>query len=175
MEPFLAEIRVVGFNFAPRGWALCDGRLLPVSQFSALFSLVGTMYGGDGITNFGLPDIQSQAVVSAGKGRGLSEYAQGEQGGVPAVTLDLNTMAAHTHPAQAAPDPADQTSPAPDRSLARSKPGNVYQSDTSTNIVKMSPQAINPWTGGGAPHNNMPPFQVLNYIIALVGIFPPRG
>jgi microcystin-dependent protein len=172
-SPFLAEIRVVGFNFAPRGWALCNGALMTLSQNTALFSLLGTTYGGDGKTNFALPNIEGQAVISAGQGRGLTDYGQGEQVGTDTVTLLDSEMTTHSHFVQAVPDPADQTNPQPDRSLARSKPGNAYQSDTTTGVVQMAFQDIT-LTGGGLAHNNMPPVQVLNYVIALQGIFPPR-
>jgi microcystin-dependent protein len=172
-SPFLSEIRVVGFPFAPKGWAFCNGQLLPLSQNTALFSLLGTMYGGDGKSNFALPDIQAQGVIGSGKGRGLEEYGQGEQVGAESVTLTTGEMAAHTHTLQAVPDPADQTVPAPNRALAHSKPGNVYQSNVNTGIVQMAPQAVSPM-GSGFPHNNVPPVLALNYVIALQGVFPQR-
>jgi microcystin-dependent protein len=173
-SPFLAEIRVVGFNFPPKGWAFCNGALLTLSQNTALFSLVGTMYGGDGKSTFGLPNIEGQAVVGSGQSTTGTFYDQGGQYGVPTVTLTQGEMAAHTHSVMAVPDPADQTSPSPIRSLARSKPTNAYQTDAATGSVMMNPQDIVP-IGGDLPHNNMPPVQVLNYVIALQGIFPPRS
>ena len=173
-EPFVAEIRVVGFNFAPTGWALCNGQLMPISQNTALFSLLGTMYGGDGKSTFALPNIQGRAVVHFGQGQGLTDWPQGAEAGSDAVTLLTTEIAAHNHTVGAVPDPADQTNPAPNRSLARSKPGNVWQSVVNQNIVDMAPQALPP-AGGSLPHNNLPPYLVLNFIIALQGVFPPRS
>ncbi len=173
MDPFLAEIRVVGFNFAPRGWAFCDGQLLPLSQNTALFALLGTTYGGNGTTNFGLPNIQGQAVISPGQGPGLTEYVEGETGGAPTVTLLQSEMPAHNHSAHASPDPAELQAPAPDRALARSAPGFAYQSNSASNLVALAPQAVAP-SGGDQPHNNMAPALTLNFVIALQGIFPAR-
>lgn len=172
-SPFVAEIRVVGFNFAPTGWAMCNGQLLPISQNTALFSLLGTFYGGDGKSTFALPNIQGQAVLGPGQGPGLSEHFVGESGGSPTVTLLPSEIPNHTHTLRAAPDPAEVQAPAPDRALARSAPGFAYQSDAAANLVPMAPEALGP-IGGGQPHNNMPPVLVLNFIIALQGIFPPR-
>src|SRR3954467_8241251 len=115
MDPFVAEIRVVGFNFAPTGWAQCNGQLLPLSQNTALFSLLGTVYGGDGKSTFALPDIQGEAVVGPGQGPGLSEYDQGQQAGEQSVTLLTSEMPVHTHLGQASIDDAQFQSPAPDR------------------------------------------------------------
>jgi microcystin-dependent protein len=171
-SPFVAEIRVVGFNFAPTGWALCDGQLMPISQNTALFSLLGTMYGGDGKSTFALPNIQGSAVVGEGQGNGLSLYDEGQTGGAETITLLQSEMPVHSHAAMAAPDPAEIQVPAPNRSLARSAPTNAWQSETS-NVAPMAPQALGP-AGGGLPHNNMPPALVLNYIIALQGVFPSR-
>jgi microcystin-dependent protein len=172
--PFVAEIRVVGFNFAPPSWAFCDGALIPISQNTALFSLLGTTYGGDGKSTFALPDLQGRAALGVGQGAGLSEYFQGESSGSETITLLQSELPLHTHAAQADAFPADQTSPSFARSLARSKPANAYQSDASGgNVVQMAPQALVS-AGGGLPHNNMSPALVLNFIIALQGVFPPR-
>ncbi|MDX6512150.1 MAG: hypothetical protein QOE36_1654 [Gaiellaceae bacterium] len=174
-DPFLAEIRVVGFNFAPTGWAECNGQILPLSQNTALFSLLGTMYGGDGKTTFALPNIQGQGVVNFGQGPGLSDYSQGEQTGSQAVTLLQSEIPIHTHAVQAAVDPGEQLTPASDEALARSSPGSAWASSAAqSTLVDMSPLAIGV-TGGGQPHNNMPPVLVLKYIIALQGVFPPRS
>jgi microcystin-dependent protein len=171
--PFVAEIRVVGFNFAPVGWAQCDGQLLPISQNTALFSLLGTNYGGDGKSTFGLPNLQAMAAVSQGQGPGLSQYFVGQSAGSETVTLDQTDIPVHSHAVQTVPAPADLTNPGPARSLARSSPGNAYHS-TATNLTPMAQEGLAP-TGGGLPHNNMPPVLVLNFIIAMQGVFPPRG
>ena len=173
-DQFVAEIRAVAFNFAPTGWALCNGQILPISQNTALFSLLGTTYGGDGKSTFALPDLQGNAGMHAGQGPGLSLYDLGEVGGEPFVTLIQSEIPVHTHFVQAVPDPADQTNPQSNRSLARSKPGNAYQSTTNQQLVNMAFQSLPP-AGGSLPHNNMQPYLTLNYIIALQGIFPPRG
>ena len=173
-DPFVAEIRVFPFNFAPKGWAFCNGQLLPLSQNTALFSLLGTTYGGDGKSTFALPNIEGSVVNSPGQGQGLSEYFEGQTGGEEFVTLLNSEMPFHTHFAQAVPDPADQTVPAPNRSFARSKPGNAYQSTTNQNVVQLNQQAIS-LAGGSLPHNNMAPYLVFNFNIALQGVFPPRG
>ena len=172
-DPFYAEIRVVGFNFAPKGWATCDGQLLPISQNTALFSLLGTYSGGDGKSTFALPDIAGQAVVAPGQGPGLAEYVVGEYGGESHVSLLTSEMPAHGHQAQAAADPGELQAPAPDRALARSSPGFAYQSDSATNLVTMDPQAT-AVTGGSVPHNNMPPALVMKFVISLSGVFPSR-
>lgn len=172
-DPFVAEIRINGFNFPPKGWAFCDGQLMPISQNTALFSLVGTFYGGDGKSTFALPNLQGQAAIQQGQGAGLQEYVQGQEGGTQNVTLLQSEMPAHTHTAQAAPDPAEVQAPNPERSLARSTPGFAYQSNTSANLVQMDPQAATV-VGASFPHNNMPPSLVLNYCIALQGVFPQR-
>jgi microcystin-dependent protein len=173
--PFVAEIRLVGFNFAPTGWAMCDGQLLPLSQNTALFSLLGTMYGGDGRSNFALPNLQGLAPLQQGQGQGLGLYDQGQTSGTETVPLLQSEIPLHTHGVQATQFPADQTSPNANRVLARSKPGNAYQSDVSpANADQLDSAALTP-AGGGLPHNNMPPYLVLNFIIALQGVFPPRS
>jgi microcystin-dependent protein len=167
-SPFVAEIRVVGFNFAPTGWAVCDGQILPISQNTALFSLLGTMYGGDGKSTFALPNIQDSRALSSGQLSGGNQYFEGEQSGVPFVTL------LHSHTVGAATDPGESLNPDATVGLARSSPGNAWQTDTSTQINPMDPRVL-AMAGGSQPHNNMPPYLVLNFIIALQGVFPPRG
>jgi microcystin-dependent protein len=174
-QPFVAEIRAVAYNFPPRGWAYCDGQLLPISQNTALFSLLGTTYGGDGKSNFALPNLQGQAVVGPGEGPGLSQYVLGESAGEQFLTLQSTEMPLHSHGIEAVPDPADLTDPGADRSLARSKPANAYQTDASAaNQVQTDVHALAP-AGSGLPHNNMPPVLTLNFVIALQGVFPPRS
>ena len=173
-DPFVAEIRVVGFNFAPTGWAQCNGQLLPISQNTALFSLLGTYYGGDGKSTFALPDLTGSTAVHQGQGPGLSEYFLGQQGGEQTVTLINSEMPFHNHGLQGSIDDGQFPVPQPDRALATSTPGFAYQNNTSSSLGFMNFQELT-ITGSSFPHNNMQPALVLNYIIAMQGIFPPRG
>jgi microcystin-dependent protein len=172
-DPFVAEIRIFGFNFAPTGWATCDGQILPISQNTALFSLLGTTYGGNGQTTFALPNLQGSAPTHQGQGPGLSEYFLGQQGGSDFITLLDSEMPGHNHFAVAAPDQADNNNPDPTKCLANSQKEFGYQSTTNTNLVNMAFQAITP-AGGSLPHNNMMPYLTLTFCIALQGVFPPR-
>lgn len=172
-DPFVAEIRIFGFNFAPKGWAFCDGQLMPLSQNTALFSLLGTTYGGDGKSNFALPNLQGQAPMHHGQGPGLSLHDLGESAGSETVTLLQSEVPAHAHGLQATTQPGEDPSPA-NEALGRSVGASLYQSDTATNLVPMAPQAL-ATTGGSAPHNNMQPYLTLNFCIALQGVFPPRS
>ena len=171
-SPFVAEIRVFGFNFAPTGWAQCNGQLLPLSQNTALFSLLGTMYGGDGKSTFALPNIQSSCVNSEGQGPGLSLYDQGQQGGSSFVTLLESEMPAHSHNLLANIGLATLLTPANNASIARSKDGNIYLNGGVPN-TNMHFQSLS-IAGGRLPHNNVMPSLVLNYCIAMQGVFPPR-
>lgn len=176
-SPFVAEIRIFGCNFAPTGWAQCNGQLLPISQNTALFSLLGTFYGGDGKSTFALPNLESSAPIHVGgsqPGPGLSEYFLGQSSGTPNVTLLESEMALHTHFMMAQNQPAQLDAPAPDRTFSRSSGGFAYKAAPYSKIVQMSPGMIAP-TGGSLPHNNMMPYLVLNYCIALQGVFPPRS
>lgn len=172
-SPFLAEIRVFGFNFAPTGWALCDGQLLPISQNTALFSLLGTTYGGDGKVTFALPDLQGKAAIQPGTSSFGTTYDLGETGGVDNVTLLASEFPAHTHALRARSTAGTLQAPSPTRALARDGNGTLYQSDLVNASVQMTPQALG-IAGGGQPHTNMPPVQVLSFCIALQGIFPSR-
>lgn len=168
-DPFVAEIRMFAGNFAPNGWALCNGQLLPISQNTALFSLLGTMYGGDGKTTFALPNLQTAAPVHA------FNLNQGAAGGTQTVTLLESEIPNHSHGVNVNDeDPANLTQPAANRILARSGGGNAYQTNTSANLQPMNPAAIAP-AGASLPHNNMQPYLAVTFIIALQGIFPPRG
>ncbi|HYP08657.1 MAG TPA: tail fiber protein [Bryobacteraceae bacterium] len=169
-DPFVGEIRIVGFNFAPRGWATCDGQLLPISQNTALFSLLGTFYGGDGKSTFALPNLQGSAPLAQGQGQGLSEYVIGQQGGTANVTLLPTEIPAHNHGLMAFTDPADLKLPA-NHSLARSSNGPAYTAPA--NFSTASPIALGVM-GANAPHNNMQPYLTMLFIIAMQGIFPPR-
>ena len=172
-DPFVAEIRIFPFNFAPKGWAFCDGQLLPISQNTALFSLLGTMYGGDGKSTFALPDMQGNAAMMWGQGPGLSVYDEGQTGGSQTVTLLVSEIPLHTHTMQAFATPADLKEPQAGAVLTRTQNGALYNT-TISNIVQMAPQALTP-AGGSLPHNNMMPSLTLNFCIALQGVFPPRG
>jgi microcystin-dependent protein len=172
-DPFVAEIRIFPFNFAPKGWALCDGQLLPLSQNTALFSLLGTTYGGNGKSNFALPDLQGRAPMHPGQGPGLSLHDLGEQGGTDTVTLLQNQMPAHSHSLSANDQPGEDASPTGEV-LARSVGASLYQTTTNQNVVQLGTAAVGV-TGGGLPHNNLMPYLTLNFCIALQGVFPPRS
>jgi microcystin-dependent protein len=171
-DPFVAEIRIFGFNFAPRGWAFCNGQILPISQNTALFSLLGTTYGGNGQSTFALPNMQDSAPMHPGQGPGLSLHDLGEQGGEPFVTLLQSEMPAHSHTLMTQNQPGQLNAPAADRSLSRSNGGNAWKQPPQ-NLSAMAFQAIAP-AGGSLPHNNMMPYLTLNFCIALQGVFPPR-
>lgn len=183
MDPFIGEIKMVGFNFAPQGWALCNGQLLPISSYQALFALLGTTYGGDGVRTFALPDLRGRAPINFGQGPGLPMYAQGEVGGQTNVSLTAANLPPHNHPVAPPVSNANGTSSSPvngypavdvttlpDRSAAttvsyaasptQGQNGGAYQTG---------------YTGGSVPLSIEPPYLVLNFIIALQGIFPPRS
>ena len=173
-EPFIAEIRIFPFTFAPRGWAFCNGQLMSISQNTALFSLLGTTYGGDGKTTFGLPDLQGMAPMQQGQGPGLSNYVLGETGGNATVTLLQSELPLHTHAVMAdSQDPGDVQTPGPTVVLARSSPF-IYKAPPVTDAAPMAFQAIPP-AGGSQPHNNLQPYLTVNFCIALQGIFPARN
>lgn len=173
-DPFVAEIRMFPFNFAPKGWAFCDGQLLPLSQNTALFSLLGTTYGGDGKSTFALPDLQGSSPLHPGQGPGLSSYDLGQQGGSQFVTLLVSEIPVHTHSIMASgnPPPANAGTPDPSVALARSSGATVYL-QAPANMGAMAPQALAP-AGGSLPHNNMMPYLTVNFCIALQGVFPAR-
>lgn len=172
-DPFVAEIRIFAGNFAPTGWAFCNGQILPISQNTALFSLLGTTYGGDGKSTFALPNLQGRAPMQPGQGPGLSLRDLGETGGETTVTLLETEMPVHSHAMQANGFPASFQVPAANRTLARSGNGNAYKSGAGP-TVNMAARTLGT-AGGSLPHNNMQPFLGLTFIIALQGIFPPRG
>ena len=172
-DPFVAEIRIFPFNFAPTGWAFCDGQLMPISQNTALFSLLGTTYGGDGKSTFALPDLKGRAPMHPGQGPGLSLHDLGETGGTETVTLLESEIPAHTHSMRANGAPADLQLAGVDRTLGRSNGGNAYKVPPIAQAV-MAPQALAP-SGGGLPHNNLMPYLTLEFNIALQGVFPPRS
>jgi microcystin-dependent protein len=171
-DPFIGEIRIFAGNFAPRGWAFCNGQLLSISQNTALFSLLGVTYGGDGRTTFALPDLQGRVPMHAGRGPGLTTRSLGQQGGVESVTLAASQMPQHTHALQATTDPATLNAPTTTRTLARSRGGFAYQSGGGTGATLSSQTLAD--AGGSQAHNNMQPYLALSFIIALQGIFPPH-
>jgi microcystin-dependent protein len=176
IQPYVGEIIIGAFNFAPTNFAMCNGQLLPISQYTALFSILGTYYGGNGQTNFGLPNLQGRMAVGAGQGPGLSNYQIGQMGGVENVTLLTSEMPAHTHLIQANSGDGTQSSPnnnffagaGADRDLFS------YNAANSGSTVNMNPNAVSV-NGASQAHNNMMPYLALNYCIALAGIFPARN
>lgn len=172
-DPFVAEIRMVGFNFAPRGWAMCNGQLLPIAQNTALFSLLGTTYGGDGRSTFALPDLQNRAAMHPGQGPGLSQHDLGESGGSASQALISAEIPAHAHGLKAVAAPGTSTTPV-NSGLARAPGTAALYGAASTINSTLAPSAINT-SGGSAEHNNMQPYLVMNFIIALQGVFPPRS
>jgi microcystin-dependent protein len=173
-SPFVAEIRMFGFNFPPTGWAFCNGQLMPISQNTALFSLLGTMYGGDGKSTFALPDLQGAAPLNWGQSTTGTQYFEGQQSGTEFVTLLQSEMPFHTHQVQAqAIDDADINLPAPTVVLGKSFNGLAYVPRSAGSIVNMNVQTTS-ISGGSLPHNNMMPYLTVNFCIALQGVFPAR-
>ena len=174
-SPFVAEIRIWACNFAPTGWAQCDGQLLPLSQNTALFSLLGTTYGGDGKSTFALPNLQGMAAVHSGQGQGLSDRFLGESGGETSVTLLNTEMPLHAHTSGRCLNSGGGSTTPVGNIWAVSPAGrgslNLYATP-ATGAVNPNALAI---TGGGLPHNNLQPYLTLNFCIALQGVFPPRN
>src|SRR5690606_21995497 len=172
MEPYIGQVCLFGFNFAPKGWAQCNGQLMSIAQNTALFSLLGTTYGGDGKTTFALPDLRGRVAISQGHGSGLADYAMGEVGGTESVTLNTAQIPAHTHTGVLhASSGAVNQEEANGHLLAESA---IYTDATANQVMNAAAVTINA-TGGNQSHNNMQPFLALNYCIALVGVFPPRS
>jgi len=165
-EPFLSEIRIMSFGFPPRGWALCNGQLLPINQNQGLFSLLGTTYGGDGRVNFGLPNLQGRTPIHMG-----GSHTLGERGGEQGHTLSISEIPTHTHVANATTADGNSASPTTTSMLAKSTVQSLYAS--ASNLQAMAPNAIGN-VGGSQAHLNMQPFLVLNFSIALQGIFPSQ-
>ena len=171
-EPFVAEIRIFAGGFAPQGWALCDGQLIQVAQNPALFSLLATTYGGDGRETFGLPNLRGRFPMHAGWGPGLSVRRLGETGGGDTVAITAAQMPGHNHSLRVVEATGDVGSPGPDASLANSSAGDPYQSSEPASTA-LDPRSLAD-AGGSRPHNNLQPYLVMNFIIALTGIYPPR-
>ena len=172
-DQFVAEVRVFGCNFPPTGWAFCNGQILPISSNTALFSLVGTYYGGDGKSTFGLPNMQGNIANSQGTGAGLSPYSMGQRGGTPSVTLLLNELPQHNHNFMTDPDDAPPNSGSPGGNALCTGPATQIYSNATSPLIKMNQNMLGP-IGGNLPHNNMMPYLVLNFCIALQGIYPTR-
>jgi len=181
-DPFVAEIRIFPFNFAPTGWAFCNGQIMPISQNTALFSLLGTMYGGDGKSTFALPNLQGSAATQFGQGPGLQTWYEGETQGSDYVTLLESEMPSHNHTLNVTSAVGTSNAPAGGQ-LAKGQKGNLQASNSAKVYSSAaSPQpntGMNPFSlsiaGGSLPHNNMMPYLTLNFCIALQGIFPPRS
>ncbi len=169
-NPNVGEVMAVPYNFAPRGWALCQGQLMPIVQNTALFSLLGTQYGGDGRSTFALPDLRGRSAIGSGQGPGLQNYTQGQQGGEESVTVLVTQMPAHTHTAQGTSAVVSSADPT----------GNVWATQTRTRVYSASTDNTTmaagalATVGGSQPHDNLSPYLTLNYVIALQGIFPSR-
>lgn len=180
MDPYIGELRCFGFNFAPAGWFQCNGQTLAISQYTALFSILGVNFGGNGTTNFQLPNLQGMVPISQGTGPGLSPFVVGETGGTPTHTLLTSEMPAHPHPMTAAAVEATLTTPAAGGSLAQGHGGgrgsgfqiNTFTAQTRT--TTLNPAAVGT-AGSGTAHDNMQPSLVMNWCIAWTGIFPPRS
>jgi microcystin-dependent protein len=170
-DQFVAEIRIFGFNFPPTGWATCAGQIMAISQNTALFSLLGTNYGGDGKSNFGLPNLQGSVPVHQGQGPGLTPRVVGETGGTEAVTVLSTQIPVHTHAPGCNTGQGDDYGPGGDIWAVDAAGGNEY---TATSSGTMNPASLLV-AGGGQPHNNLQPYVAMNYCIALQGIFPPRS
>lgn len=166
-EPFLAEVRMVGFNFAPRGWALCDGQIMPINQNQSLYSLLGTTYGGDGRTSFALPDMRGRTPLHVGNG-----YKEGNKGGEETHTLSISEMPQHKHAVNASHDNATATSPS-GKSLAAARENTYSAYDNATKVAMANDFLTH--VGGGQAHENMQPYTTLNFCIAIQGLFPSRN
>ena len=170
--PFIGQIKVFGFNFAPRFHALCNGQLLPINQNQALFALLGTNFGGNGTTNFALPNLQGRAAIHFGQGPGTSNYTMGQTSGAEVHTLSINEMPAHNHVAVASNNTADQTYPA-NNLWASGGSAAGFSATSNAGSIMAASSLLN--TGGGQPHSNLAPFLTVNFAIALQGIFPSRN
>lgn len=174
-SPFLAEIRIWACNYAPYGWAFCDGQLVPLSQNTALFSLLGVNFGGDGKSNFGLPNLQGAAPIHWGTAQSGTQYDIGQTGGESEVTLHQQEVPSHTHSLQATPRPANLNMPSPQTALARSTPAEIYKQPAGAAAAQPPAPGVLTYSGSNLQHNNMMPYLTLNFCIALQGVYPPRA
>ncbi|RYF75427.1 MAG: phage tail protein [Cytophagaceae bacterium] len=173
MDVYIGMIGLFGFNYAPRGWMLCNGQLLPIAQYSALFSLIGTTYGGNGTTTFALPNLQGRVPLGFGQGPGLSNYQIGQEAGTETVTLLQTQMPAHTHPLMVSDQPASQSSPANSLLAVSGYEGSTVLTYGTTVDAIADPKSIGS-SGGNQAHENMQPYLAMNYCIAVEGIYPSR-
>lgn len=172
MEAYLGEIGIIGFNYPPKGWAFCNGQILSIAQNQALFSLLGTVYGGDGRTTFALPNLQGRVPIHFGQGSGLSKYPLGQAGGVESVTLNMDQMPAHDHAGSCSP--GNGSAPGPANSVWATTSTGEKPYSTATPDGQMNSQGISP-AGGGKPHENIQPYLALNFAICLAGVFPSQS
>lgn len=180
-QPFLGQIQPFGFNFAPKNWATCDGQILSIQQYTALFSLLGTYYGGNGTSNFALPDLRSRVPVSQGQLSGGSQYSLGEQDGVETVTLNIGQTPAHSHTFFGTSSNANSVSPTSGGALAATwhpagggSPGDPYYAPDTT-PQPLNPAVMTPWGTGPQPHTNIQPYLTISWCIALAGVYPARN
>lgn len=171
-DQFLAEIRIFTFNFSPAGWAFCDGQLLPISQSTALFSLLGTTYGGNGLNNFALPNLQDRTVMHFGEGPGLSNYSLGEVVGTNSVTLLPAQIPTHTHNLVGVSGLSERSNPT--NNAYATADGETLYINSASNMTPMNSSMVS-FAGGSSPHNNHMPYLTLNFCIAMQGVYPPRG
>jgi microcystin-dependent protein len=180
-DPFLGEVRPWALNFAPRGWLMCAGQLLPINQFTALFSLLGTNYGGNGTTTFALPDLRSRVPMKYGQDRSGNNYVIGEQAGEESVTILLSQLPSHNHAFSGTASPADVKRPVSGSAYAQSttaqsvSPGDNFYAAGTSNVVSINPNSVQAYPGSGLPHENRQPFLAINWCIATTGIFPSRN
>jgi microcystin-dependent protein len=174
-QPFVGEIRVFGGNFAPSGWALCNGQTIAIDQNTALFSLIGTTYGGDGVTTFNLPDLQGRCLMHQGTARSGTTYVEGQPGGLATVTLTQGQMPSHNHNLLGSNVAGTSAIPGPAVALAATPTGEPIYDNTAANQVNLANQAVSSAPGGSQPHDNRQPYLAVTYIISLFGIFPSRN
>jgi microcystin-dependent protein len=170
--PYVGEIAMVGFNFAPVGWFLCNGQTLPISAYQALFAVIGTTYGGNGIQTFALPDLRGRVPIDQGQGSGLSEYPIGQRAGTENATLVTGNLPSHTHPLMGNTKTGDESVPGPSVVLGPSPTGNLYSKSAPDTAFAVTSIGL---TGSGAPFSILPPYLTINFIIAFHGVFPSRG
>jgi microcystin-dependent protein len=170
VDQYVGQVLLAGFNFAPYGWHFCDGSLLPISEYDALFNLIGTTYGGDGVTTFGLPDLRGRTAISQGSGSGLSPYVIGQIGGVESVTITSNTYPTHNHSLFGTSDGGNSQSPT---GALVATGQNVYRVEAPAETFNQT--MCGPAPGSSLPHENRQPYQVCNWIIALYGVYPSQG